>query len=57
MLTRTSTAIAAAGRVVVHHLGKDWFKRRYPVMSERIQSNSLSRRLVSGLARLKKASA
>ncbi len=41
--------------VFVHQIGMDWFKRRYPVMSERIISNPLSRRLVSGLARLQKA--
>ncbi len=34
-----------------------WLKQRYPVMSARLQSNRLSRRLASGLARLQKVSA
>jgi hypothetical protein len=42
--------------VFMHHMGMDWFKRRYPVMSERIQSHPLSRRLASGLMWLQKAS-
>lgn len=42
--------------VFMHQVGMDWFKRRYPVMSERLQSHPLSRRLASGLARLQKAS-
>ncbi len=42
--------------VFMNRIGMDWFKRRYPVMSERIQSHPLSRRLASGLARLQKAS-
>ncbi|HMJ43466.1 MAG TPA: hypothetical protein VK522_14440 [Pseudolabrys sp.] len=42
--------------VFLQHIGMDWFKRRYPAMSERTQSHPLSRRLASGLARLQKAS-
>ena len=42
--------------VFMQHIGMDWFKRRYPAMSERAQSHPLSRRLASGLARLQKAS-
>lgn len=42
--------------VFMYQVGMDWFKRRYPVMSERLQSHPLSRRLASGLARLQKAS-
>jgi hypothetical protein len=42
--------------VFLQHIGMDWFKRRYPAMSERTQSHPLSRRLASGLTRLQKAS-
>ncbi len=42
--------------VFMHDIGMGWFNRRYPVMSARLTSNPLSRRLVSGLARLQKAS-
>jgi hypothetical protein len=42
--------------VFIHQIGMDWFKRRYPVMSEIMVSNALSRWLASGLARLQKAS-
>jgi hypothetical protein len=43
--------------VFMHEVGMGWLKKRYPVMSARIQSNPLSRRLASGLARLEKVSA
>jgi hypothetical protein len=42
--------------VFIHQVGMGWFKRRYPVMSERVISHPLSRWLGSGLARLQKAS-
>ena len=42
--------------VFMHDVGMGWLKRRYPVMSARVTSNPLSRRLTSGLARLQKAS-
>ena len=42
--------------VFMHDVGMGWLKRRYPVLSARVTSNPLSRRLTSGLARLQKAS-
>jgi hypothetical protein len=42
--------------VFMHELGMSWLNRRYPVMSERIQSHPWSLRLASGLARLQRAS-
>jgi hypothetical protein len=42
--------------VWLHHIGIGWLARRYPVMSDRIASHPLSRRLASGLARLQKVS-
>jgi hypothetical protein len=42
--------------VFMHDAGMGWLKRRYPVMSARVMSNPLLRRLASGLARLQKAS-
>jgi hypothetical protein len=42
--------------VFLHDVGMGWFKRRYPVMSERAISHPLSRWLAFGLARLQKAS-
>jgi hypothetical protein len=42
--------------VFTHDAGMGWLKRRYPVMSARVTSNPLSRRLATGLARLQKAS-
>jgi hypothetical protein len=42
--------------VFMHDAGMGWLKRRYPVMSARVTSNPLSRRLATGLARLQKAS-
>jgi hypothetical protein len=42
--------------VFMHDAGMGWLKRRYPVMSARVMSNPLSRRLATGLARLQKAS-
>jgi len=41
----------------MHEVGMGWLKQRYPVMSACLQSNRLSRRLASGLARLQKVSA
>jgi len=43
--------------VFMHEVGMGWLKQRYPVMSACLQSNRLSRRLASGLARLQKVSA
>jgi len=40
--------------VFMRDVGIDWLSRRYPVMSQRILSNPLSRRLASVLARLQK---
>lgn len=42
--------------VFMHDAGMGWLKARYPVMSARVTSNPLSRRLAAGLARLQKAS-
>jgi hypothetical protein len=42
--------------VFMHDAGMGWLKRRYPVMSARVTSNPLSRRLAAGLAQLQKAS-
>lgn len=42
--------------VFMHDAGMGWLKARYPVMSARVTSNPLSRRLATGLARLQKAS-
>ncbi len=42
--------------VFMQDAGMGWLKRRYPVMSARVTSNPLSRRLATGLARLQKAS-
>ena len=42
--------------VFMHDAGMGWLNRRYPVMSARVTSNPLSRRLAAGLARLQKAS-
>ncbi len=40
--------------VWAHEAGMGWFKRCYPVMSDRITSHPLSHRLASGLTRLQK---
>jgi hypothetical protein len=43
--------------VFMREVGMGWLKHHYPVMSDRIQSNPLSLRLASSLARLQKVSA
>ncbi len=40
--------------VLLHEIGMDWLKRRYPLLSERIATHPWSRRLASGLSRLQK---
>jgi hypothetical protein len=40
--------------VWAHQVGMGWFKRRYPVMSDRMLSHPWSHRLASGLSRLQK---
>jgi hypothetical protein len=44
------------GMVFMQQVGMDWLQRRYPVLSERVISNPVSRWLASGLSRLQKVS-